>query len=259
MKFEMKKRILALALAGTTAFSVFGAAMSAGAADSTHTAVYNDAYVSYESVAKTIKARAEKAERSAPDVIVIDREGNKTDHAEWVWNNDLTGEGTIDFMVYDYTTASHKSYQPTVFAYDFVYNNNVYTSDIAGAWGDPVYDVNTGKLVKYEWADLYNIEQLLHDIYALNCDEAIYYANTSEMVYLMQRYVAREIVAISGDSFIWQGAQVIVSKNAMKTGWQKVDGKWYYMSKESNSLGQMLSNTTVEGYALGADGAMIEK
>ena len=152
----MKKRILALALAGTTAFSVFGAAMSAGAADSTHTAVYNDAYVSYDSVAKTIKARAEKAERSAPDVTV--------------------------------------------------------------------YDVNTGKLAKYEWADLYNIEQLLHDIYALNCDEAIYYANTSEMVYLMQRYVAREIVAISGDSFIWQGAQVIVSKNAMKTGWQKVDG-----------------------------------
>ena len=68
----MKKRILALALAGTTAFSVFGAAMSAGAADSTHTAVYNDAYVSYESVAKTIKARAEKVERSAPDVIVIE-------------------------------------------------------------------------------------------------------------------------------------------------------------------------------------------
>ena len=32
MKFEMKKRILALALAGTTAFSVFGAAMSANAA-----------------------------------------------------------------------------------------------------------------------------------------------------------------------------------------------------------------------------------
>ncbi len=33
MKFEMKKRILALALAGTTAFSVFGAAMSANAAN----------------------------------------------------------------------------------------------------------------------------------------------------------------------------------------------------------------------------------
>ena len=33
MKFEMKKRILALALAGTTAFSVFGGAMSANAAN----------------------------------------------------------------------------------------------------------------------------------------------------------------------------------------------------------------------------------
>ena len=49
MKFEMKKRILALALAGTTAFSVFGAAMSANAANvwwtgSTHVVANDDAY-----------------------------------------------------------------------------------------------------------------------------------------------------------------------------------------------------------------------
>ena len=49
----MKKRILALALAGTTAFSVFGAAMSANAAnwwedDSTHVVANDDAYyISY--------------------------------------------------------------------------------------------------------------------------------------------------------------------------------------------------------------------
>ena len=45
----MKKRILALALAGTTAFSVFGAAMSANAAwpDSTHDAWNIDRYESY--------------------------------------------------------------------------------------------------------------------------------------------------------------------------------------------------------------------
>ncbi len=55
MKFEMKKRILALALAGTTAFSVFGAAMSANAAwiywngdESSHiTANDGDYYVEY--------------------------------------------------------------------------------------------------------------------------------------------------------------------------------------------------------------------
>ena len=51
----------------------------------------------------------------------------------------------------------------------------------------------------------------------------------------------------------------LASSGRMVTGWVQVDGKWYYMSKESNSLGQMLSNTTVEGYKLGADGAMIEK
>jgi glucan-binding YG repeat protein len=45
MKFDMKKRILALALAGTTAFSVFGAATSAYA--STHVAYANDAYTTY--------------------------------------------------------------------------------------------------------------------------------------------------------------------------------------------------------------------
>ncbi len=50
MKFEMKKRILALALAGTTAFSVFGAAMSANAVDtsnwwnSSHVNANDDAY-----------------------------------------------------------------------------------------------------------------------------------------------------------------------------------------------------------------------
>ena len=32
------------------------------------------------------------------------------------------------------------------------------------------------------------------------------------------------------------------------------DGKWYYFSKESNSLGQMLANTTVDGYKLDANG-----
>ena len=50
MKFEMKKRILALALAGTTAFSVFGGAMSANAVDtsnwwnSSHVNANDDAY-----------------------------------------------------------------------------------------------------------------------------------------------------------------------------------------------------------------------
>ena len=57
----MKKRILALALAGTTAFSVFGSAISANAAynsvgdaNTTDTYYNVDAYVSYEPVAETI-------------------------------------------------------------------------------------------------------------------------------------------------------------------------------------------------------------
>ena len=51
----MKKRILALALAGTTAFSVFGAAMSANAAGSSHVVFNNDKYVSYNAAVVTTK------------------------------------------------------------------------------------------------------------------------------------------------------------------------------------------------------------
>ena len=59
MKFEMKKRILALALAGTTAFSVFGAAVSANAAytiDSAQAVTNNDQYKHYEPVSTSIAA-----------------------------------------------------------------------------------------------------------------------------------------------------------------------------------------------------------
>ena len=60
MKFEMKKRILALALAGTTAFSVFGAAVSANAAVELPSAQYvtnNDQYKQYTPVAKVVASQ----------------------------------------------------------------------------------------------------------------------------------------------------------------------------------------------------------
>ena len=42
---------------------------------------------------------------------------------------------------------------------------------------------------------------------------------------------------------------------AMMTGWlENSDGKWYYLNPES---GAMLSNTTIDGYVLGADGAWV--
>ena len=80
MKFEMKKRILALALAGTTAFSVFGAAVSANAANyvpSTDTSYDVDAYMSYNNtakgseVAKKINSSA-KTEATAADTRYFD-------------------------------------------------------------------------------------------------------------------------------------------------------------------------------------------
>ena len=45
------------------------------------------------------------------------------------------------------------------------------------------------------------------------------------------------------------------ARGAMQTGWfQDVNGKWYYLDQS----GKMLSNTTVGGYILGADGAWIK-
>lgn len=41
----------------------------------------------------------------------------------------------------------------------------------------------------------------------------------------------------------------------MTTGWQFIDGKWYYF----NNNGAMASNAVVEGYILGSDGAWIQQ
>ena len=43
------------------------------------------------------------------------------------------------------------------------------------------------------------------------------------------------------------------SSGAMKTGWYKVSGKWYY----SYSSGKLAVNTTVDGYRVNSDGALV--
>ena len=44
----------------------------------------------------------------------------------------------------------------------------------------------------------------------------------------------------------------------MVTGWKSVNGKWYYLSSDNGAdNGKMLSDTIVDGYKLGADGAWI--
>jgi hypothetical protein len=61
---------------------------------------------------------------------------------------------------------------------------------------------------------------------------------------------------------------------SMKTGWQKVNGVWYFMQDSGemktgwlkdygvwyylNENGEMASNTSIDGYYLGADGAWVE-
>lgn len=43
------------------------------------------------------------------------------------------------------------------------------------------------------------------------------------------------------------------NRATMKTGWVQDNGKWYYL----NSSGAMVSNTTIDGYKIGSDGALI--
>lgn len=43
------------------------------------------------------------------------------------------------------------------------------------------------------------------------------------------------------------------ASGAMKTGWLNDNGTWYFL----NASGKMLSNTVVDGYKLGANGAWI--
>ena len=46
------------------------------------------------------------------------------------------------------------------------------------------------------------------------------------------------------------------ASGAMAYGWiQDTDGNWYYLS---TTTGAMLTNTTVDGYVLGANGAWVK-
>lgn len=50
------------------------------------------------------------------------------------------------------------------------------------------------------------------------------------------------------------GAWYYLDGNGVRqTGWKQINGKWYYLDAE----GKMASNTTIGGYKLGADGALV--
>ena len=90
----MKKRILALALAGTTAFSVFGAAISANAAwPSTDTRYDVDAYQSYNPVATTITASAGTSAETTT-IYLVDTDGDGTFEAVPDWTGTGAGAGS---------------------------------------------------------------------------------------------------------------------------------------------------------------------
>ena len=56
----------------------------------------------------------------------------------------------------------------------------------------------------------------------------------------------------AGNQLIISG--ISYSSGAMKTGWLNDGGNWYYL----NTSGEMLSNTIVNGYKLGTNGAWVK-
>ena len=45
----------------------------------------------------------------------------------------------------------------------------------------------------------------------------------------------------------------------MTTGWQQVNGAWYYLNPVSDGTkGAMAANTTIDGYYVNADGAWVQ-
>ena len=150
----MKKRILALALAGTTAFSVFGMAVSAigGDIDSTHTRYTEDAYVSYDRVAKTITVATDGALSLNYYHVEDDANYGAADLSVWAFNKDTTGAANIDLTSYNYVNAYQQVYQNTAFAYDFIYTNNMPEVDnVAGAWKAGTFAFNPALSEALTW------------------------------------------------------------------------------------------------------------
>lgn len=58
---------------------------------------------------------------------------------------------------------------------------------------------------------------------------------------------------LTGWQFVNGSWYLLGTNGQMATGWQYADGKYYYLY----SNGVMASNTVIDGYTLGSDGAMI--
>ena len=115
----MKKRILALALAGTTAFSVFGAAISANAAwTSTDTKYDVDAYKPYESVADTINVSVAGA--STTNTVYYYK---LTDGSHKI--GDKIGDLAALQTVYQTTTVNREKYTKVKYVLNNTGNGNV--------------------------------------------------------------------------------------------------------------------------------------
>lgn len=67
--------------------------------------------------------------------------------------------------------------------------------------------------------------------------------------------MARNWLALANDWYYLGG------DGSMKTGWQYINGEWYYLYKENDAnggaWGVMARNAYIEGYYIGADGAMM--
>lgn len=81
--------------------------------------------------------------------------------------------------------------------------------------------------------------------------------NNSWYFFNAEGYMFTGWLSING-SWYYLNADEGGGNGMMVTGWKLIAGKWYYLSTASDgSGGRMLSNTVIDGYTLGADGAWV--
>ena len=124
----------------------------------------------------------------------------------------------------------------TLFASTSVQANAEWKSDSTGYWYTSGSIYLTGwHSIDGNWYYFYSDGYMAHD-----CWIEGYYLNSNGSM-------ATGWIKESNDWYY------LKENGAMATGWVYVKDKWYYL----NSNGSMVYNTTINGYRVGADGAMI--
>jgi glucan-binding YG repeat protein len=268
MKFDMKKRILALALAGTTAFSVFGAATSAYA-DSTHTNSGDGAYYNHYIAAGSINWNTKDTEATTADITkksysTVQYESGDIVSANTTYEiaTDLSGEGDkVKAVVSD--IASSEYYYKNLAAFlaaNYPTYVGIKTGDtVEGGNGATwnVYKTKEGKYYvypsTYEFAEGTDNYELVSGktVYANKADGSIEGLAVTETA-LEEAYDGFYFIGSTSKTNLYPNTANTVKVTdtaASNTSYIKTDANYSALSGTSVSdLDAILSTTVANGY-----------